>query len=124
MIDLTKLEQDFLESAKTETGKPFNKWIDKTKSELIQESIERIKGLNSEIELHKNELVIDDNKVVVLEDVIDGIEDYYWCYSDWNGKHYQASCVGRHIRLKGYIPEEDYYRMTCTWNLNHLDQVV
>lgn len=124
MINIEEFEKDLVESLNTETGKPFNKWIGKTKSELIQESIERIKSLNSEIELHKNELVIDNNKVVVLMGVADGVEDFYWIYKDWDDKEYLASCVGRHIRLKGYIPEEEYNRLVYVWNLNHLDQVV
>lgn len=133
MIDIKELEEKLEEVSKTDTGKPFNKWIPETRTEMVMQSIENCKERNREIELHKGELVIDGNKIVRLEDVIDGEDDYYWVYNDWvgwkgmdeqNEGTYLASCVGCHILLKGFIPDEDYKRMVYQWNLNNFIQAV
>ena len=70
MIDISHLEKKLEELSKTETGKPFNKWIPETRTEMVIQSIEDCKERNREIELHKGELVIDD---FIIEWYINGI---------------------------------------------------
>lgn len=133
MINIEELEKKLEEVSKTETGKPFNKFIPETRTELLIQTIQRCKERNLEIELHKGELVIDDNKIVRLNDVIDDGDDYYWVYNDWvgfkgidekNEGTYLGSCVGQHVLLKGFIPDNEYNRLVYSWNLNNFIQAV
>ena len=128
MIELEKYESALRECLLNETGLPFNQWIHQTRSELAQESIDKVNYLNREIELHKNELVIDMSKIVRLVDVVDGNEDFYWMYDEWlgmfNSNQYLSSCVGQHIRLKGYLPDEEYERLVRVWNINQVEKAV
>ena len=128
MIELEKYESALRECLLNETGLPFNRWIHQTRSELAQESIDKVNYLNREIELHKNELVIDMSKIVRLVDVVDGNEDFYWMYDEWlgmfNSNQYLSSCVGQHIRLKGYLPDEEYERLVRVWNINQVEKAV
>ena len=128
MINIELLEQRLEEISKIETGKPFNKFIPETRTEMLIQTIERCKERNLEIELHKGELVIDGNKIVRLDDVVDGGEDYYWVYNDWVGWKgmdvqydgiYLSSCVGKHTLLKGFILDGDYKKLVYQWNLNN-----
>lgn len=84
--------------------------------------------LNEEIQNHRGELVIHRFQIVRLEDVIDEGDDYYWVYNKFKGCDgldendkglYEASCVGSHTRIKGFIPDEKYNRILNTWNLNN-----
>jgi hypothetical protein len=132
MINIKELEDRLQEILKTETGKPFNKFITETRTELMIDSINNCKERNLEIEQHKYELVIDGAKIVRLLDVEDGDKDYYWVYNEWIGLlgtsnktgKYLASCVCEHIRLKGYIPKEDYDRLVYNWNLNNSEKAI
>jgi len=128
MIDIKKYEITLSECLLNETGIQFNQWIPQTRSELAQESIDKVISLNTEIELHKNELVIDMSKIVRLVDVVDGEEDYYWVYDEWIGmmncKLYESSCVGQHVLLKGYLPDDKYNELVRVWNLNQSEKAV
>jgi len=128
MIELEKYESSLRECLLNETGLPFNQWIHETRSELAQDSIDKVNRFNNEIELHKNELVIDLSKVVRLVDVVDGVEDYYWVYDEWvgmmNSKIYEASCVGHHTYLKGFLPDDKYNELVRVWNLNQSEKAV
>lgn len=133
MIDIKELEKRLEELPKNDTGESFNKWIPETISEMIIQSIESCKRRNHEIELHKGELVIDGHKIVRLEDVVDGESDYYWVYNDWVGLKgmyeqnegvYLSSCVGQHILLKGFIPDDEYNRIVKQWNFNNFIQAI
>ena len=133
MIDIKKLEKRLEEISKTDNGEPFNKFIPETRTEMLMTSIENCKERNLQIELHKGELVIDHNKIVRLNDVIDGEDDYYWSYNAWVGLKglyeekdgiYLASCVVGHILLKGFIPDDEYNRIVYQWNLNNFIKAV
>jgi len=128
MIELDKYESALRECLLNETGLPFNQWITQTRSEMAQESIDNAKLRNSEIELHKNELVIDLSKIVRLVDVVDDEDDYYWVYDEWIGmwhsNTYKSSCVGQHILLKGFLPDDRYNELVRVWNLNNVEQAV
>lgn len=128
MIELVQCESTLRECLLNETGLPFNQWITQTRSELAQDSLDQVISLNKEIELHKNELVIDTTKIVRLVDVVDGNEDYYWVYDEWIGsghsENYQSSCVGQHTLLKGFLPDDKYNELVRIWNLNQVEQAV
>jgi hypothetical protein len=133
MINIDELEKNLEEISKTETGKSFNKWIPETKTDMLLQSIQNCKERNLEIQLHKGELVIDGHKIVRLDDVVDGDDDYYWVYNDWVGLKgivekntgvYLSSCVGQHTLLKGFIPDDEYKRIVYQWNLNNFIQAI
>jgi len=79
--------------------------------------------LKEELEPYRGTLVIGDfDSVVLLKDVIEGDDDYYWVYVGRIGreiKEYHATCVGGWVPLKGFIPDEKYQRLVCVWNMNH-----
>ena len=56
MINIDELEKRLEEVSKTETGKPYNKWIPETRTEMVLQSIQNCKERNLEIELLKGEL--------------------------------------------------------------------
>ena len=128
MIELEKYESALRECLLNETGLPFNQWIHQTRSELAQESIDKVNYFNHEIELHKNELVIDSYHIVRLVDVVDGALDYYWVYDKWigmmNSKLYESSCVCRHTLLKGFLPDDEYNELVRVWNINQVEKAV
>lgn len=129
MIDTTELEKRLKELEGTEeSNKPFNKWTSDTRYQIVLDNFNSIKRRNQLIIYRKHQLVIDDFKIVRLDDVEDGGDDYYWVYNQWVGMKgideqktgkYQASCVGEFTPLKGIIPDDDYYRMVHIWNLNN-----
>lgn len=134
MIDTTKIEQRLSALKDTEEGnKPFNKWTTETRYQVALSNFNAVTKRNTEILNHRGELVIDNYNIVRLEDVEDGGDDYYWCYNKWVGwkgmdeqdeGKYQASCVGGHIRLKGFIPDEEYDRLVYVWNLNNFVKAI
>jgi len=128
MIELEKYENALRECLINESGLPFNQWCSQTRSELAQESIDKIKYFNNEITLHKNELVIDSYKIVRLVDVDEDAYDYYWVYDEWigmmNSKLYEASCVGKHTLLKGFLPDNEYNELVRVWNLNQSEKAI
>jgi len=79
--------------------------------------------LQKEMEPFQGTLVIGDwDNVVLLKDVIDGGDDYYWVYFGriHNTKcEYHSTCVGGWIPLKGLIPDKDYNELVRVWNLNN-----
>lgn len=85
-------------------------------------------ALKKEIELHRNELVLQSSfsgQVVKLLDAVDGEEDYYWVYLIDHlvgGKRaldvIHSSCVGNLIFLKGKIDDRDYKSLELQWKLN------
>ena len=123
MIELKKFEDSLLNCQLNETGKPFNKWGPETRTEMLQRSLKLVKELNSEIVLHKHELVIDDYKIVRLDDVIDDDDDFYWYYTSCT-ESYLASCVCQHTLLKEFIPDNEYTELVRVWNLNNLDKAI
>ncbi len=76
-----------------------------------------------ELDPFKNTLVLDHFKVVLLIDVIDGGDDYYWVYDTFKGIVH-ATCVGGWVPLKGFIQEKEYTRLVNIWNLNHSTKVI
>ena len=133
MIEIEKYEKKLLESQNNETGKPFNKWITETRTELAQKRIQFVNELNSELELHKHELVIFGFDIVRLQDVDDDDLDYYWAYNENVGMKgmyegdtgvMSASCVIGHNYLKGVLPEDEYNNLVRFWNLNNLEQAI
>ena len=124
MIDIKELELHLEKCLLNEDGKPFNRFTKETKSEMAKISLDNTISLNKEIEEHKNELVIYETKIVRLEDVIDGTDDYYWIYDGWRGETHVGSCVGTHIRLKGFLPDGEYNRLVYNWNLNNVKKSV
>lgn len=75
-----------------------------------------------EMEPFKGTLVIDWYNVVLLKDVIDGGDDYYWVYFGVikdKKKEYHSTCVGKWIPLKGFIEEKRYQDMVRVWNINN-----
>lgn len=134
MIDTSELEKkiDFFKDTE-EGSKPFNKWTIETRYETLLNFLNSIKMRNQLIIDRKHQLVIDNFKIVRLDDVEDGGDDYYWVYNRWVGMKgmdeqqtgkYQASCVGEFTPLKGIIPDDDYYRMVHIWNLNNYVKAV
>lgn len=69
------------------------------------------------LEKYKNTLVIDylENAVVVLIDIYDGEEDYYWVLKKYDGDIYYSTAVIDPIPLKGYIGDGDYNRIKHTF---------
>jgi hypothetical protein len=133
MIDVEKYEKKLLETQKSETGKPFNKWTPETRTQLAQERIEFVNKLNSELELHRHELVIFGFNIVRLQDVDDDDLDYYWIYNENvsmigmdNGDKgiMSASCVIGHTYLKGVLPEDEYNNLVRFWNSNNLEKAI
>lgn len=77
--------------------------------------MEQLKELQEEVAQYKNTLVISHHKVVMLLDVIDGTDDYYWVTEHWGGEIHHETCVGGWTALKGVIPERDYGMMEMQW---------
>lgn len=87
-----------------------------------------IEDLKEEMSQYKNTLVIGDiDKVVLLLDVVDGEDDFYWVYYGQSGgkvQEYWSSCVGAWMPLKGFIKEKDYNELVRVWNLNHQKKAI
>jgi len=62
-------------------------------------------------------LVIDNFKIVMLINLHEDPEDWYWEYFDLR-ESYKSSAVGQCTPLKGIIPEDEYNRLVYVWNLN------
>lgn len=130
MIDISIYEKRLKECLANETGKPFNKWNSDTRSEIAQRTIDNIKEFNNEIELHKNELVIDNFIIARLVDVDDEEDgEFYWGYNGFEGmsnesNFYQASCLCKHILLKTFLPDDEYNNLVHYWNLNNINQAI
>jgi hypothetical protein len=128
MINLKPLQKRLEKQLLVEDGKPFNKFTNDAKTEILEQQYRLALKLNDEIEKHKNELVLYDNKVVRLVDVKDNDpSDYYWCY-DGAKNYYTCSCVGGHTLLKGllkgFLPEKSYQKMLTHWNLNNIEKAI
>jgi len=87
---------------------------------IVQNTLEWFKTM---LEPFKNTLVIEQYRVVLLMDVIDGGDDYYWVVDDW-GEITHVTCVGSWIGLKGVISDDDYERMKRVWNLNQTNKAI
>lgn len=128
MIDIVKYEDRLKNCILKETGKPFNKWRTDTRTEIAQNTLNIVESLNSEIEQHKNELVIDNYDVVRLVDVIDGDDgDFYYVFNSYTGMlnepvYYQATCLSSYTILKGFLPDEEYDSLVKSWNLNNKEK--
>ena len=89
-------------------------------------------SLQSEVAMHKNELVIAHHTMYRLHDVIYCEDDYYWIYDPWCGFLNQdkpdnflySSCVGDHLCLKDYLPKEKYDQLVNEWNCNNKNQAI
>lgn len=85
-----------------------------------------LESLQKELQPYKSTLVIGDfDNIVLLKDVIDGEDDFYWVYfGDVSGKRqeYHSTCVGGWVPLKGYILEKSYNELVRVWNLNNDQQ--
>lgn len=134
MIDTKQLEEQIKQLEGTEEGnKHFNKWTTETKYDVALNHLNSVKRRNMLIADRKHQLVIDNFKIVRLDDVEDGGDDYYWIYNQWVGLKgmyeqkdgkYVASCAGEFIPLKGIIPDKDYNRLVYIWNLNNYVKAV
>jgi hypothetical protein len=84
-----------------------------------------LEDLKSKVEPFKNTLVICDAtlKIVLLVDVIDGGDDYYWVY-DNRECLYHATCVGGWTPLRGFIDQKKYNRMVIQWNYNNINKAI
>lgn len=69
-----------------------------------------------ELSDHRNELVLDFEKMVRLVDVEEDPDDFYWVFEKFGGKRYYSSCVGKFYVLKGILP--DYQELVNQWNMN------
>lgn len=80
-----------------------------------------IEELKEQIAPIKNTLVIYLFSVVMLVDVIEGEDDYYWLFETDSGCKKQVSCLLDFVPLKGYIATEQYERLVYFWDLNKND---
>jgi hypothetical protein len=71
---------------------------------------------------HRNQLVLDTDRVNILIGLAMDDEDYYWRLKDFHGKEIWASCVGKMIPLKGTLKKEDYEQLEHWFKLNDLTQ--
>lgn len=82
--------------------------------------------LQAELAPFKGTLVIGDfDNIVLLKDVIDGEDDYYWVYYGWmrdKKLKYHSTCVGGWVGLKGVVPDDQYKRLVNIWNLNTTEE--
>ena len=70
---------------------------------------------------YQGTLVLHSFEVVLLKDVVESDDDFYWVYFGMQNDafiEYHESCVTWWTPLKGVIPNQKYSQMLDVWNLN------
>lgn len=75
-------------------------------------------SLKKEMEGYGNTLVLDDFNVVMLLNVEEHKEDFYWVLEKFDDTIYYKSCCGGWLPLLDYLPEDKYTELKNIWEMN------
>lgn len=68
-------------------------------------------------------MVISHHKIILVKDVVQEPDDFYWVTEHWWRGEVLETCVGKWTPLKGVIPDKDYNDMVITWNYNNKTKI-